>query len=45
LEAPDFEGVGLDLGLGVGGEILPDALTVEPSGNAENDLPRGIREI
>ena len=45
LEAPDFEGVGFDLRLGVGGKILPDTLTVEPAGNAKNDLPGGICEI
>ena len=45
LEAPDFEGVGFGFGLGVGGKILPDALTVEPAGNAKNDIPGGIREI
>jgi hypothetical protein len=45
LEAPDFERVGFSLGLGVGGKVLPDALTVEPTGNAENDLPGGIREF
>jgi hypothetical protein len=45
LEAPDFKGVGFGLGLGVGGKVLPDALAVEPAGDAENDIPGGIREF
>ena len=45
LESLDFEGVGLDLRLGARGEILADALTVEPTANAKNDLPGGIREL
>ena len=45
LKAPDFERVGFSLGLGVGGKVLPDALAVEPAGDAKNDLPGGIREF
>ncbi len=45
LEAPDFQRVGFGLRLGLGSKVLADALAVEPAGDAENDLPGGIREF
>ena len=39
LQTLDFQGLTLGGGLGAGREILADALTVEPTGDAKNDLP------
>jgi hypothetical protein len=41
----DFEGLALDLGFRTGREILADALTIQPPGDPENDIPGGIREL
>jgi len=45
LEASDFEYLPLGFGLGARGEVLADALPVEPTGDAEDDLPGGILEL
>ncbi len=45
LEALDFQSLTLGGGLGAGREILTNARTVEPTGDAKNDLPGGIREF
>jgi len=45
LEALDFQGLTLGGGLGAGREILTDARTIEPTGDAKNDLLGGIREF
>jgi len=45
LEALDFEDLALGFRLGSGLEVLPDAFAVQPAGNAEDDLPGGIREL
>ena len=39
LDGLDFQGLAFSRGFGAGGEILADALTVEPAGEAENDFP------
>ena len=45
LDLREFEDLALGLGFGPGREVLADALAVEPAGDAENDIPGGIREI
>jgi len=45
LYALDFQGLTLGGGLGAGREILTDARTIEPTGDAKNDLLGGIREF
>ncbi len=35
----------LGTGLGAGGEVLADALAIEPASEAENDFPGRIREF
>ena len=44
LGALNFEHLTLGLRLGASAEVFADALAVEPTGDAENDFPRGIRE-
>ena len=44
LEALDFEDLALGFRFGSGREILPNPPAVQPAGNAENDIPGGIRE-
>ncbi len=44
LGALHFEHLTLGVRLSTSAEILADALAVEPTGDAENDFPRGIRE-
>ncbi|MFH1498985.1 MAG: hypothetical protein ABII82_14305 [Verrucomicrobiota bacterium] len=39
-----FEHLALGLRFGAGAEVFADALAVEPTGDAENDFPGGIRE-
>ncbi len=41
----EFEGIDFRTCLGVGGEVLADPLTVEPTGNAINYVARGIGEL
>ena len=45
LNPGDFEGLALGLSFGAGSEVLTDALSVQLTGNAKNDLPGGIREL
>ena len=45
LEPLDFEDLPLGFGLGAGREVFTDAFAVQPAGDAENDLPGGIREL
>ncbi|MBP7481314.1 MAG: hypothetical protein KA788_02150, partial [Lacunisphaera sp.] len=45
LEALDLEELALGFRLGTGPKVTTDALAVQPTGNAENDLPGGIREL
>ena len=45
LNPGDFEGLALGLSLGSGSVVLADALSVQLTGNAKNDLPGGIREL
>jgi hypothetical protein len=42
LQALDFQGLTLGGGLGAGREILADALTIEPTGEAKNAPPGGF---
>jgi hypothetical protein len=44
LEPLDFEDLPLGFGLGASREVFTDAFAVQPAGDAENDLPGGIRE-
>ncbi len=45
LESCNFEDLPFGLGLHAGRQILADAFAIKPTGNAENDLPGGIREF
>ena len=45
LEALDFEDLTFDFGLGTSWKVFANAFTVQPAGNAINDLPGGIREL
>ena len=45
LQALDFQDLPLGFGLGPRGEVFANALSVQPAGNAINDLPGGIREF
>jgi hypothetical protein len=45
LHALDVQGLALGDGVGAGREVFADSLTVEPTGDAKNDLPGGIREF
>ena len=45
LEAPNLKYLPLGFRLGARGEVLADALSVEPTGDAEDDLPGGILEL
>jgi hypothetical protein len=45
LETLDFQHLPFGFRLGASGEVLADALTIQPTGNAENDFPGGIREF
>lgn len=45
LDLLNFHRLALGGGLGAGRKVLTDALAVEPAGEAENDLPGGIREF
>ena len=45
LKPLNIEDLALSFGLGAGGEILTNALPVQPTGDPENDFPGGIREF
>lgn len=44
LDAFDLQDVALGFRFGSGAEVFSDAFSVQPAGNAMNDLPGGIRE-
>jgi hypothetical protein len=45
LQAPALQRLPFGFRLGASGEVLTDTPSVQPTGNAKNNLPGGIREF